>query len=500
MYSIDKNTELGIPKRSSYYAKRYLICLMIMFLQILTGCRKFVEVDTPPDKVTNANVFSNDKTAASVLMWIYINMNSSGTDMAKYGGLLSDELTLMSGSDADINAYYTNFFVANSSRNTGKEIWNFYYNLIFNCNTAIEGLTASTTLTPLVKKQLLGEAYFLRAWFYFYLVNLYSEVPLVTTTNPADNRLLMRSTVPIVYQLIVDDLQKAYSLLSREYLNGQLLSYPAKIAERVRPTNWAAAALLSRAYLYQKEYAKAEVAANTVINNSELFNLLPYSQIFLKNSKEAIWQLQPIETGWNTWEARTFNLGEEPVGLTGDKPVYLSPFILEAFAPNDKRRFSWVDSLVVGGETYFFPVKYKIGSLNISVISPEFLTEYSMMLRLAEQYLIRAEARARQNNLPGAIEDLDIIRDRAGLPLIANINPGISQDELLTLIFQERRVELFTEWGHRWFDLKRSEKLDEVMQSVTPIKGGNWESRSQFLPIPYDELLYNPNLTQNVGY
>src|SRR5690606_29156305 len=140
------------------------------------------------------------------------------------------------------------------------------------------------------------------------------------------------------------------------------------------------------------------------------------------------------------------------------------------------------------------------GGENSAVTSVESLAEYSMMLRLGEQYLIRAEARAKQGNLASAISDLDAIRDRAGLPLIADINPAISQNALLDLILHEREVELFSEWGHRWFDLIRAGHADERMVIVTPSKGGTWEITDQLLPIPYNEILLNVNLIQNPGY
>jgi len=119
---------------------------------------------------------------------------------------------------------------------------------------------------------------------------------------------------------------------------------------------------------------------------------------------------------------------------------------------------------------------------------------------LGEQCLIRAEARAQQGNLNGAISDLDIIRKRAGLPLIANTNPGISQSVLLTAILHERQVELFTEWGHRWLDLKRTNNVDGVMNTVTTQKGGTWNSDWQWYPITLSELQTAPNLVQNEGY
>src|SRR5690606_35092052 len=104
------------------------------------------------------------------------------------------------------------------------------------------------------------------------------------------------------------------------------------------------------------------------------------------------------------------------------------------------------------------------------------------------------------NNKTGAIDDLDEIRDRAGLPLIVNTNPNIDQAGLLTAVLKERQHELFTEWGHRWFDLKRTGKIDEVMELVTPKKkpGAEWKPHMQWFPIYFVELLNNPNLGQQI--
>jgi hypothetical protein len=172
----------------------------------------------------------------------------------------------------------------------------------------------------------------------------------------------------------------------------------------------------------------------------------------------------------------------------------LSPQFLNVFEAGDFRRKggNWVDSVVVGGNTYFYPAKYK------AKITTGSVTEYMMMFRLAEQYLIRAEARAKQNNISGAQNDLNIIRTRAGL---ANTSAN-DQPSLLTAISKERQVELFTELGHRWLDLKRTVKVDEVMTIVTPLKGNTngWKSYQQLYPIPYSDIQMNPRLVQNVGY
>lgn len=117
-----------------------------------------------------------------------------------------------------------------------------------------------------------------------------------------------------------------------------------------------------------------------------------------------------------------------------------------------------------------------------------------MVMRLAEQYLIRAEARIQQGKLDDGRNDLDAIRHRAGLP---NLSTSLTQPALLLAVEQERKVELFAEWGHRWFDLKRTKRADAVLG---PIKGANWQSTDTLYPIPSDAIRTNANLTQNEGY
>jgi hypothetical protein len=114
-------------------------------------------------------------------------------------------------------------------------------------------------------------------------------------------------------------------------------------------------------------------------------------------------------------------------------------------------------------------------------------------MRLAEQYLIRAEARANQDNTSDAIADLDTIRNRAGLPFIS---PDITKADLLNAIFHERQVELFSELGHRWLDVKRTGKADAIFG----INKTGWAPEDALLPIPFKDRQRDPNLTQNKGY
>ncbi len=483
------------------------LCISFFMLSLL-GCKKMIEIDPPVNTVNEQSVYKEDVTATAVLTGLYSGMmgNATGTIFTGNGslslltGLSSDELTLYNGvADNKLIAYYKNALSAASQLiNYGSEFWGggLYYN-IFISNAAIEGLNKSNSLTASVKKQLLGEARFMRAFFYFYLVNLYGDVPLALTTDPSINSVIPRTAQQQVYQQIIDDLLEAENLLSETFLDGSLSAYSG-IPERVRPTKWAAAALLSRVYLYYgkltgdiSNYANAETQATSVIDNTSLFGLTALNSVFLKNSRETIWQIQPVAPGRNTEDAFTFILPQSGPNSYLN-PVYLSNYLLSSFETGDLRKKAWVDSItpISGSTTYWFAYKYK------ATVTSSSISEYLMILRLAEQYLIRAEARAQQNNIDGAKIDLNVVRNRAGL-LNTTAN---DKAEMLAAVLHERQVELFTEFGHRWFDMKKTKSVDVVMNSVTPLKGGTWQTTDQLYPIPVADIIRNPKLTQNAGY
>lgn len=493
--------------------------ISVLFICCISSCKKFIEVEAPNNSITEGSIFQNDLTSIAALTGIYSNISNRGLSgnvltFSKLGGLSSDELDLWSGASDLEKAYYQNDLQASpliaGGANSGAEMWNVAYRFIYECNQAIQGISDSKALTSDVKKQLLGEAGFLRAYLYFYLVNLYGDLPIVTNTYYEENRHLARSPVTDVYNLIISDLKEASGLLSDTYLNSVLKPYSSNV-ERVRPTKWAAKALLSRVYLYSGDYANAEIEASSVISQTSLFDIsgVPLNNVFLKNSKEAIWQLQPVINGWNTVDARWFVLSSSPTGFSTTKSVYLSASLLNAFENGDNRKTTWVgryNSTNPAG-TYSFPNKYKDATQNASITSADQITEYQMILRLAEQYLNRAEARARMGNVSGAVADLNVIRTRArDIPSMAvpnplpNLSSSLTQQQAIDAVLKERRIELFTEHGHRWLDLKRTGLVNETMNIITPLKGGSWKATDQFYPISAEDIFRNSNLEQNSGY
>ena len=494
LYLKPSNITAWIENKGFNSERLFRLLLIVIFGLKASSCKKLVEVDAPITSTTESSVYANDATAIAVLTGVYTNLSSGsfagGTSSISVNAALSaDELVLYNGlsTASSLTSYYLN---ALSNLNTGgADFWYQIYPKIFVVNSAIEGISKSGSLTPRVKQQLLGEAKFLRAFFYFYLVNLYGDVPLVTSTDYKLNAVYPRTPIVQVYEQIINDLKDAQGLLANEYLDGTVVN---TTSDRLRPNKWAATALLARSYLYVGDYVNAEIQATSVISNTSLYSLSSLNDIFLTNSSEAIWQLQPVNFGKNTEDGFWFIIPE--TGLSDDHPAYLNENLLNSFEAGDQRKIDWIskytDTIANPNVDYYYPYKYKEGTFNNPV------TEYLMVLRLAEQFLIRSEARAQQGNISGSGSDLNVIRNRAGL---ANTT-ATAQSSLLTAIQHERQVELFTEWGHRWFDLKRSNTIDAIMAVVTQEKGGTWNSNRKWYPIPMGELEKNPHLVQNKGY
>lgn len=452
--------------------------LAIFCCAILNSCKKFIQISPPVDQLTTSTVFSTDESATAAIRGLYSeimkNNNYIGNGaMSVFAGLSADEITRTSvnpGEDA-----YTNNAIPVNSFALITNIWQKGYYHIYQANAILENLNLSNSVSTDLKKQLTGEAKFIRALFHFYLTNLFGSVPVATTSDYKVNSTIIRSDTSTVYSQIITDLIDAQNLLS--------VNYPT--LEKVRVNKWGATALLARVYLYKKDWTNAEREASALIN-SGTYQLANLNNVFLPNSPEAILQFIPAITQiFNTSEAASFI-----PALSVARPNYrLTTYLLNAIEPGDQRKISWMKSTTVNSILYFYAHKYKVRTGAAGAAK----AEYNMVLRLGEQYLLRAEARAQQNSISGAQTDLNIIRNRAGLPNTTANNKA----SLLLAIENERQVELFCEWGHRWFDLKRTGRADIVLGVA---KTPNWQSTDALYPIPQNEILNNPALTQNAGY
>lgn len=468
------------------WKNRLLAGYLLILCIITSGCKKLLEVQVPPTETTPGTIFTSDLNATSTVIGIYGDMmNGQG-----FASGATRSITFLSALSADELENYSSLTVPRefyeNSLNTNNDaiehqLWDEGYKYIYAANALMEGLALSTAnVSPDVQKQLQGEALFIRAFCHFYLTNLFGDIPYLKTTDYQKNITSYRQPVSTVYENIIADLQQAQTLLREEYVAIQ------PTTARVRPNKWAATALLARVYLYTGNWEQAAALSTTVINQGIYQLEDSLNNVFLKTSREAIWQLMPNNPGVNTWEGRNFILTQAPATEEFNSTV-LSRYMLQAFEAGDRRRRNWVDSIALGAsQVYYFAYKYK------KKVDAD-ITEYSMVLRFAEQYLIRAEARAHLDNPQGAINDLNYIRERAGLPAMNVMN----NDDILKAIAHERQVELFTEWGHRWLDLKRTGQANAILNNE---KGTNWQPTDTLYPIPQNERALNQNLTQNKGY
>lgn len=441
----------------------------------ITSCTDFVEVDPPQNIMVSQTVFQDASTVESAMADLFFSMRETGMVSGSNGcttrmGIYSDELDYY-GFDVQLAQFYQNQVLPSNT-----EVLNWWkegYSVIYGANAIIEGTASSSTLDRMDQDRFKGQALFVRALMHSNLVSVFGAVPYITTTDYGANSRAERMPEIEVREQIVADLLISCKLLENAVVDN---------GERTLPDKYVAKALLARMYLYMGKWEKAEEMATELISVFDLEEEL--GNVFLKSSRETIWQLSHGELPGNTQEAIQLIILMIP-----GQSFAMSEELLAAFEDGDLRRTQWVNSMsdVENSLTLYYPYKYKAG------FDATESKEYSIQFRLAEQYLIRSEARAHQGNLIGSLEDINTVRNRAGLPDM-NIN---SESALLETILHERRIELFSEQGHRWFDLKRAGRASELLGMVKP----DWEDTDVLLPIPESELQANPNLLpQNQGY
>ena len=450
---------------------KYTSIFSFFLLLGITSCDNALDVDLPSNQLSSESVYASEPTAEAAVNGIYQSMvadffyNRVHTVL----GETADELVPRTG--------IANIYSSNEIPETDGTInanWGELYKTIYNANNVIEGLTKSTSINAVQSKQWIAEAKFLRAYSYFYLTNLWGNVPLVLTTDVDVSALLPQSSQETVYAQILLDLTDASKDLPTDYINYD--------QERIRATKWAAEALLARVNLYLERWNEASSHASAVINETGTYGLITgltdTNSPFIADNKESILQIPYFNVDYTYEGSSVFTTGGTLLLRKGNA----------LFETGDARKTNWTIDINdrLGVFLGIAPRKYQ----NDFGDSP---SERSTLLRLAELYLIRAEARVKSNDITGAQQDINAIRNRALLDNTTVTNPN----QLLDLIALERQREFFAENGHRWLDLKRTGKLDETL-SVLSDK--IWKTTDNLYPIPEPAIRSNPFLNQNSGY
>ena len=437
--------------------------LMILSMTLVLSC-DVLDVE-PQNSISAENAFQDKEDIDKGILGAYASLQSLsyyGRTYQIFSDLAADNLshpidaTAIEYAQVDAN----NLLPENA---TNSNIWAVIYESINVANNVISKVPIIEDMTAEEKDEALAELYFIRAFNHFNALNYYGAVPLrLEPTSGLSNINEPRTDVDEVYAQIISDLNfAADNLLSS--------------GNKTRTSRYAAKALLARVLLYSENYEQAALVASEVIDDGGYSLLDDYADIFQEEETgESIFEIAftPLERN----RIAEYNF---PRSLNGRREVKPSEDLLEAYEENDER----FDASIDFEATEAYAIKYD----DISIGEDNFI-----ILRLAEMYLIRAEANAK-GAAPNANQikaDINIVRSRAGLSPVTTNN--ITQ--LIAAIERERRVEFAFE-GHRWFDLVRTGRAEAILQNVT-------NSNQTLFPIPFDEIQTNedPGMFQNPGY
>ncbi|MCC5929073.1 MAG: RagB/SusD family nutrient uptake outer membrane protein [Cyclobacteriaceae bacterium] len=443
----------------------------------------------PRTQVSNELAFSDLRSAEVALNGLYDQIQS----VQYYGGFLqnlsdiSSDVTQTTGISNDNREIDT--YVVTPDNTAIGNFWNRAYTAINHANNIIFEVPRITDITPAKLDVILGQAYFIRGLVYFDLSRVFggvpgmvgiAGVPIVTLPSRGidESSFPARSSLADSYLQIESDLLEAYKKLPE--------SFGSDFLDRSRVTKATVRAMLSRLYLYLKDYPKTIEFSTAVIQDNRFSLVSDFADIFDSEfTRESIFELNFSAADPNNMRSNYF-----PAALGGTSVLALHNEFVAVLTtrPEDKRALIEFDPDV--SRLIYYPTKYnKLGGINNMHI-----------LRMAEMYLNRAEAYAGNGMITEGLADLNVILNRAGLESI-EIN---TQIELALAIEKERLIEFMQE-GHRWFDLMRTGRTVDVINNLTRLQSpGALLSLSnpdrQVFPIPTIEMDVNFNLVQNSAY
>ncbi|UKB78592.1 RagB/SusD family nutrient uptake outer membrane protein [Chryseobacterium sp. MEBOG07] len=453
--------------------KILLISILLFLLKICISCEKLVEVEIPNNQITTGQVFEDVQTANAALAGLYAGMRDNspiaGNQAGELFGTYTDDLDCYATTSTNgVYDLYRNQQI--SANPIIYSYWSGAYQNIYIANAIIEGVENSPALPAVEKNRIKGEALLMRAILYFYLQQIFGDIPYPVTTNYQINQTLSKTTSSEILTHLESGLSQAANLLTDDYRN----------AERIYPNKKTAQLMLAKIYMIQYRWNDAELVLKNIVQ-SPLYQLENNTtKVFQKSGPHILWQLKPKNPNDPTKEAMNYY-------FTSAAPTNyaLSQDLVSSFSNGDLRKQNWMTTVTFNGTTWYRADKYKNRTNNTN--------EYSIVFRLEEAYLLLAEALVQQNKLQEALPFINTTRQRAGLSALTNPS---SQSALLGEIVLENRKEFFTEMGHRFLDLKRTNRLNTLIM-VKP----NWKSYHDQWPLPQQELLLNSNLNpQNTGY
>ena len=424
-------------------------------------------------------------------------------------------------------------FQGNPGDRWATEPWQELYKSIARCNNIIINSDADAIGDEY--NSLVGQAYFLRAFDYWYLVNLYGNVPLITDLPDLDNLLVNQASPQDVWNQIIADLEMAESMLPMSW-DGENLG---------RPTSGAAAALKGKSYLYMGQWSQAATALNSLVGRYSLLPAAQFGDNFSttnENNMESVFELQFLGQAnfvWGSDIPQTGTMGNyhidyAPPTKSPDRSHVVNPWLRDLFEANgdtfrrnETLAYDYPGATGYGGEAYNTDFAGDITVANDAGVPAIFSKKYTGMdlgartevdflgtnvgnnwrvIRYADVLLMLAEALNEDGNTSQAMMFVNMVRERAGSGL-APLSTGLSQVDARQAIIDERAMELAGE-GHRFFDLVRWGLADDYLGATSlhgphpkSLSGGTFQTgKHELIWIPNSERDANPNLQQNPGY
>ena len=490
----------------------------------ILSCSDFLEEDNQSS--LNPDTFYKSWThAESALNAVYATTREifggfSGGNSSNWHLLeaVSGQSVNNSSSNPDLNSLVSLSY--NSNLIHARSVWAGTYKLVGNANMVIENVPA-IFMSEERKKQILGEAYFLRAWAYFNAVRIWGDIPLITSpigTGSADF-YAERTSQDIVYNQIIFDLQFA-----------ETAGLPSTDATG-RVSLAAVKSLLAKVYLTMaghplnitEHYANAATKAQEVMNLSPNIGLFDtYGEIYLEGNENTVEHIFSVQYAPNVnanFESLSFLPARNITkgGATGWQTNLPETNFYNSFESGDLRKVNrqgwfYTDYFTGGngaltdlGGPHIFKA-FNVANFGSNTIEGNGLGDFLnfSVIRFAEVLLIYAEA---SNEVSGpsaaAVDAVKRVRDRAGL----TTSSSLSKDGFRELVWKERWHELCYE-RKAWFDMVRLRKVfnsttggfDNFVGHTVLSSNQSLQEKHLLFPVPTLEMVNNPNLTQNAGY
>lgn len=473
------------------------LTILLLGLLALTGCNDLLDRE-PLGRLDAGSFFQTGGDAVSAINAAYepLMFNNANNNFFWAMGVVTSDNAVAGGDGSRPGIVEMDFFTYTSRTQEFNDFWVLNYNGITQCNTVLAEVP-EIDMDPEVQDRIIGEAYFLRSFYYFWLTQVFGEVPLILEVLPPDELKVPKASRSDILNQIIADCDRAAERLPDMYGDGSA----------GRATRGAAYGLAAKANLYLENW-EGVLEYIDRLESLGIYALVPdYTDNFregTQNNSESVWEIQHtnLELGLGNflnqwWSSNKYGEGYGFAEVTQD--------LVDEFEEGDPRR---PVTLAMNNDPYFELIyKPSFSSTRYSprkyVQSDSVVTQKAdgdinyTAIRYADVLLWKAEALVELGRTSEALEPLEQVRARARemADNPANILPPVTTTNataLMEAIRHERRVELAMEM-HRFFDLVRWGLAAETLE-------GFQTNKHEFFPIPQIELDLNGNLTQNQGY